>query len=164
MKPGIEHMVAADWPAVRSIYLEGIATEHATFETQAPDWEVWDSNHLVRYRLVARVEGLILGWAALSPVSRRPAYSGVVEVSVYVAATARGIGLGKALLAALVQASERAGIWTLQASIFRENEASLAIHKACGFREVGYREQISRLKGQWRTTVLMERRSKMVGV
>ena len=159
----VEKMREEDWEEVRSIYLEGIATGHATFETEAPGREAWDGGHLAQCRLVARGEGRVLGWAALSPVSRRPVFSGVAEVSVYVAAAARGRDLGKALLGALVEASESAGIWTLQASIFHENPASLAIHATSGFREVGCRERIACLDGRWRNTVLMERRSVAMG-
>jgi phosphinothricin acetyltransferase len=159
----IEPMQPADWPAVRAIYREGIATGNATFETEAPEWEQWDSGHLPICRLVARRDGQIVGWAALSPVSGRCVYAGVAEVSVYVAAAARGQGVGKALLAALVAESERAGLWTLQAGIFPENAASLALHRACGFREVGRRERIGQMHGVWRDIVLMERRSKIVG-
>jgi L-amino acid N-acyltransferase YncA len=159
----IEAMQAADWPFVRAIYLEGVATGNATFETEAPDWPAWDAAHRPDCRLVARAGGVPIGWAALSPVSRRRVYRGVAEVTVYVAAQARGHGAGKALLHALVAASEEAGIWTLQASIFPENEASLALHLACGFRQVGYRERIGCLNGVWRHTVLLERRSQKVG-
>jgi L-amino acid N-acyltransferase YncA len=157
-------MEEGDWDAVRSIYLEGIATGNSTFENDAPAWETWDSNHLKECRLVARAGGRVIGWAALSPVSRRPCYSGVAENSVYVAGDARGKGVGKALMEALVKESERAGIWMLQTSIFPENGASIAIHEACGFRKVGYRERVSQLRGVWRDTVFMERRSKVVGV
>jgi L-amino acid N-acyltransferase YncA len=160
----LSSMEEGDWEAVRFIYLEGIATDNATFETAAPDWGTWDSNHLRECRLVARAGGQVIGWAALSPVSRRPCYSGVAENSVYVAGDARGKGVGKALMEALVKESERVGIWMLQTSIFPENEASIAIHKAWGFREVGYRARISQLRGVWRDTVFMERRSKVVGV
>jgi len=153
----------SDWAAVRSIYLEGIATGDATFETEAPDWTAWDNNHLRQCRLVASVENRVIGWAALSPVSRRRAYSGVAEVSIYVAADTRHKGVGKALLDALVAESEQAGIWTLQASIFPENMGSIALHKAWGFRQVGYREHIGSLHGVWRDIVLMERRSMVVG-
>jgi phosphinothricin acetyltransferase len=160
----VEPMQPADWPAVRAIYLEGIATGNATFETEAPEWERWDASHLRVCRLVARRDGQVVGWAALSPVSVRCVYAGVVEASVYVAAAARGQGVGKALLAALVAESERAGLWTLQTGIFPENVASLALHKACGFREVGCRERIGQMNGVWRDVILMERRSKVVGV
>jgi L-amino acid N-acyltransferase YncA len=159
----IEPMEAADWPFVRAIYLEGLAGGDATFETEAPGWPEWDAAHRADCRLVARAGSVPIGWAALSPVSRRHAYRGVAEVSVYVAAPARGQGVGKALLQALVTASEGAGIWTLQASIFPENEASMALHLACGFRQVGYRERIGRLHGAWRSTILVERRSEKVG-
>jgi phosphinothricin acetyltransferase len=157
-------MQAEDWPAVQAIYCEGLATGNATFETQAPEWEAWDSGHRPDCRLVARRDGQVAGWAALSPVSRRQVYAGVAEVSIYLAASARGQGLGKALLRALIEESERAGVWTLQASIFPENEASVQLHKICGFREVGYRERISQLHGVWRNTVILERRSQVVGV
>ncbi len=160
----LEPMRDEDWDAVRAIYCEGIATGNATFETDAPAWESWDKNHLRGCRLVARADGRVMGWAALSPVSGRCVYAGVAEVSIYVAAPARGQGIGQALLGALVEASERAGLWTLQAGIFPENAASLALHRACGFREVGRRERIGRLNGAWRDVVLMERRSKVVGI
>lgn len=153
-----------DWPAIRSIYVEGIATGDATFETGAPEWEEWDQAHLPGCRLVARSGGEVVGWAALSSVSGRCVYSGVAEVSVYVASAARGRGVGKALLEALVEASERGGIWTLQAGMFPENSISIALHKSCGFREVGRRERLGQLHGVWRDVVLLERRSKTVGV
>jgi L-amino acid N-acyltransferase YncA len=155
-------MARQDWEAVRGIYLEGIATGQATFETMAPSWEKWDSNHLPSPRLVAIALGdeNIIGWAALSPVSSRSVYAGVAEVSVYVAQEYRGKGAGKALLEKLIDESELNDIWTLQASIFPENRASIALHKSCGFREVGTRERIAKLEGVWRDTVLLERRSK----
>ena len=152
-----------DWQAVREIYLAGIATGQATFETEAPNWERWNETHLLTPRLVAADEGNILGWAALSQVSNRQVYAGVAEVSVYVASQARGRGVGTLLLEALVKESEVNGIWTLQASIFPQNAASVAIHRACGFREVGRRERIGQLKNTWRDTVLFERRSSLVG-
>ena len=153
-----------DWGAVRAIYREGIATGNATFETDAPPWEAWDKDHLRACRLVARADGRVMGWAALSPVSGRCVYAGVAEVSVYVSTSARGQGVGRALLGALIEASEHAGLWTLQAGIFPENTASLALHRAHGFREVGRRERIGQLNGVWRDVVLMERRSKVVGI
>ncbi|HSQ61417.1 MAG TPA: GNAT family N-acetyltransferase [Acidobacteriota bacterium] len=152
------------WDSVSRIYAEGIATGHATFETAPPSWESWDREHLAKPRLVARDAGETLGWAALSPVSGRCVYGGVAEVSVYVAAAARGRGVGRSLLEALVAASEAEGLWTLQAGIFPENQASLAIHRLCGFREVGRRERIGRLGGRWRDVVLLERRSAVAGV
>jgi L-amino acid N-acyltransferase YncA len=158
----IEPMQPGDWPAVCAIYAEGIATGNATFETQVPEWDVWDANHLPHCRLVACEADCIVGWAALSPVSRRAVYAGVAEVSVYVAETARGRGVGKALLQTLVEAADEAGIWTLQGSIFPENIASLALHQACGFRIVGHHERIGQMNGVWRDTILVERRSQKV--
>jgi phosphinothricin acetyltransferase len=156
----------ADWDSVKVIYQEGLATGQATFETEVPSQTDWDKGHLPFGRLGAFSvpDGSLIGWAALSSVSRRKAYAGVAEVSVYVAAAARGAGVGRALLQALILESERNGIWTLQASIFPENQASLRLHEALGFRTVGQRERISRLNGVWRNTVILERRSKVVGV
>ena len=156
-------MSPSDWPDVRTIYAEGIATGEATFETSVPDWERWDRSHLESCRLVAKSNGATVGWAALSPVSSRKVYEGVAEVSVYVASAARGKGIGRRLLDALVQASESNGIWTLQASVFPENEASLALHGACGFRIVGRRERIALHNGVWRDTFFLERRSSTAG-
>lgn len=160
----INALNAADWPAVRAIYEEGLATRQATFETAAPDWPKWDAGHRPDCRLVARREGEVVGWAALSPVSKRDVYSGVAEVSVYVSAAARGQGIGRALLVALIDASEAAGVWTLQASIFPENEVSVSLHIACGFRVVGRRERVGLHHGVWRDTLFLERRSGEVGV
>jgi L-amino acid N-acyltransferase YncA len=165
------------WPAVREIYRQGIATGNATFATDVPEWEKWDSSHRKDCRLVALerfgedsaelvvpLEKLtVLGWAALSPVSSRGVYAGVMEVSVYVAAAARGRGVGKALLQALVRESEANGIWTLQAGIFPENAASISLHKFCGFRGLGIRHHIGQLRGVWRDVFLLERRSSIVG-
>jgi len=152
-----------DWPAVRRIYEEGIATGVATFETGVSGWEEWGLWHLDSCRLVARAGEEVLGWAALSPVSERPVYGGVAEVSIYVGQAARGRGAGKRLLEQLVIESERAGLWTLQAGIFTENEASIRLHRSCGFREVGVRERLGRLDGVWRDVLLLERRSSRVG-
>jgi L-amino acid N-acyltransferase YncA len=165
------------WPAVREIYREGIATGNATFETEVPEWDKWDSSHLKTCRLVALEpfdedigellvplgKLAVLGWAALSPVSSRRVYRGVFEVSVYVAARTRGRGVGKRLLEALAMESEVNGIWTLQAGIFPENPASIALHKSCGFRKVGVRRLIGKLGDKWRDVILMERRSATVG-
>jgi L-amino acid N-acyltransferase YncA len=159
----INKMETGDWEQVRSIYLEGISTGHATFETEAPDWEKWDSGHLPHCRLVARSGERMSGWAALSAVSSRRVYSGVAEVSVYVAGKFRGTGIGLGLLNALVSCSEEHGIWTLQAGILAENVSSLTLHKRCGFREVGRRERIGKLAGTWRDVILLERRSKIAG-
>ncbi|HLI63256.1 MAG TPA: GNAT family N-acetyltransferase [Terriglobales bacterium] len=152
------------WEAVRAIYAEGIATGNATFETSVPSWEEWDAHHLPVCRLVAQKAGNVLGWAALSAVSRRYVYRGVAEVSVYIAERARGQGIGAALLAALITESERNGIWTLQAVIHAENSISIRVHQKAGFRIVGTRERIGFLNGRWRDTVLMERRSSIAGV
>ncbi len=151
-------MRSDDWPAIRAIYLEGIAGGNATFETDAPPWEQWDAKHLAAPRVVYR-DPEVLGWAALSRVSQRACYAGVGEVSVYVASSAQGRGIGSKLLGVLVEQSEANGMWTLQATIFPENEASVQIHLRCGFRVVGRRERIAQLKGVWRDTLLLERRS-----
>jgi len=160
----IESMRPEDWESVRAIYLDGLATGQATFETEAPEWERWDAGHLPQCRLVARNGDGVLGWAALGPVSRRKVYAGVAEVSVYVAASARGFGVGGELMRALIEASERHDLWTLQSSVFPENQASVALHLKHGFREVGRRERIARHHGVWRDTVVLERRSRVVGV
>lgn len=157
-------MTSADWGAVRRIYREGIRTGQATFETTVPSWTVWSAARRADCRLVIAQETAVAGWAALSPVSNRPVYAGVAEVSIYVAAAWRGQGAGHSLLQSLIIAAEEAGIWTLQAVMFPENEASVALHCAHGFREVGRRERIGRLHGRWRDTVLLERRSMKVGV
>jgi L-amino acid N-acyltransferase YncA len=164
----ITKLLAEHWPAVKTIYEEGIATGNATFQTEAPEWSAWNEAHLPHSRLVALSTpttasppdpSLVLGWAALSPASSRPVYAGVAEVSVYIAAGQRGRKIGEALLTALITESERNGIWTLQASIFPENISSLRIHARCGFRQVGYRDRIGQMHGVWRDTVLVERRA-----
>jgi phosphinothricin acetyltransferase len=161
--PRIRAMIAADWPVVAAIYAEGIATGNATFETEVPSWPAWDAAHLPAHRLVAVEEpGAVLGWAALSPVSDRCVYAGVAENSVYVAAAARGRGVGRALLTALVESAERDGIWTVQTGIFPENADSVAVHEAVGFRVVGRRERIGRHHGRWRDVLLLERRSRLI--
>jgi phosphinothricin acetyltransferase len=153
-----------DWPAVRAIYLEGVATGNATFEQTAPEWEKWDAGHLPTARIVARSDaGAVLGWAALSGVSSRCVYAGVAEVSIYVAEHARGRGVGRQLLSRLIADSEAEGIWTLQAGIFPENVASVALHQRAGFRIVGKRERLGQMNGLWRDVVLMERRSAVAG-
>lgn len=160
--PVLRALDPADYPAVRAIFEEGIATRNATFEAEAPSWEAWDADHLAEHRLVAEVERDVVGWAALSPVSSRCCYAGVAEVSVYVAARAHGRGVGRALLEEVVARAEAAGIWTVQAGIFPENVASVALHERCGFRRVGVRERIGKLDGVWRDVVLLERRSPLV--
>ena len=163
MPSALRPLAPSDWPAARAIYEAGIATGRATFETKAPDWAAWDAAHLAHARLVAEIDGRVVGWAALSPVSGRCVYAGVAEVSVYVAPEAQGRGVGRLLLAGLVGASEAAGIWTLQAGIFPENAASVALHERCGFRVVGRRERLGQLGGRWQDVLLLERRSPVVG-
>jgi L-amino acid N-acyltransferase YncA len=153
------------WQKVKEIYEEGIATGNATFQTSAPTWDEWDVSHLKNSRIVAvNDEGDVLGWAALTPVSGRCVYAGVGEVSVYVSQKTRGKGVGKALLNELIVQSEENGFWTLTAGIFPENEASLRIHQQAGFKVLGTRERIGKMNGQWRDTVLLERRSERVGI
>ncbi|MCL4829728.1 MAG: GNAT family N-acetyltransferase [Caldilinea sp.] len=164
MEIEIDAMQPADWPQVRAIYLEGIATGQATFEQDATDWATWDRKHLSICRLVARHGEEIIGWAALTPYSARAVYAGVAEVSIYIAAAHRGRGVGRRLLEALVTASEAAGIWTLQAGIFPENRASVSLHERSGFRIIGRRERIGKLHGVWRDVLLLERRSAKVGL
>jgi phosphinothricin acetyltransferase len=159
----LETMLPLHWPSVKKIYEEGIATGNATFQTTAPAWEEWDAAHVKNSRLVAMEQDEVLGWAALTAVSGRCVYAGVGEVSVYVAATARGKGIGKKLLEALITESEKNNFWTLQAGIFPENAGSIKIHEACGFRVIGKREKIGQMNGIWRDTLLLERRSTIVG-
>jgi phosphinothricin acetyltransferase len=161
-------MKPEDWQRVRSIYLEGIATGNSTFEADAPDWEKWNSAHLPEHRLVVRKGDSILAWAALSPVSSRCVYSGVAELSLYVAAKHRGKGIGSALLMAIINSTEKAGLWTLQGGIFPENKASLHLVREHGFKEIGRRERIGKmtygdLAGTWRDVILVERRSLVTG-
>ena len=160
----LDEMKPSDWEAVKEIYEEGIGTGNATFQQSAPTWEEWNSSHLQHSRVVAKEDNIVLGWAALTPVSGRCVYAGVAEVSVYVSDKARGKGLGKQLLQKLIEESEANGIWTLQAGIFPENRASIKIHEACGFRILGTRERIGKMNGAWRDTILMERRSETVGL
>ena len=159
----VVEMQPAHWPDVRRIYEAGIATGDATFETGAPEWPAWDAAHRADCRFIARSGNAVVGWAALSPVSGRCVYGGVAEVSVYVAPEAAGQGIGSVLLAKLIEASEERGIWTLQAGIFPENRASLALHAKHGFRTVGRRERIGKLHGEWRDVMLLERRSAQTG-
>lgn len=151
-----------DWPEVSRIFGEGIATGNATFETEVPSWEEWNAAHLAEHRFVAERDGRVVGWIALVPVSSRECYSGVAEVSAYVGEEARGEGVGGELLAALIESSERGGIWTLQTGVFPENEASVRLLRRFGFRAVGTQERIGELHGVWRDVVLLERRSEVV--
>jgi phosphinothricin acetyltransferase len=164
MNVTIEPLGKKHWGAIRLIYQQGIDTGNATFETSVPTWENWDSSHIKVSRYVAVNGDQVVGWAALSPVSERCAYQGVAEVSIYVAELARGQGVGRHLLAALIDSSEQAGIWTLQAGMFPENKASVALFRSSGFRRVGIRERLGRLSGVWRDVLLMERRSTVAGV
>jgi L-amino acid N-acyltransferase YncA len=153
-------LLPADWPAVRAIYEEGL--DIGTFEELVPTWEEWDQGHLVWPRLVARADGAVIGWAALAPYSDRSCYRGVAENSIYIARSARGRGVGRALLERLCREAEDAQVWTIQAGILAANEASIALHAACGFRHVGVRERLARKRGEWSDVVLMERRSELI--
>ncbi|WP_201712809.1 GNAT family N-acetyltransferase [Rossellomorea arthrocnemi] len=165
MKKGyIDEMRKSDWNQVADIYREGIATGNATFQKDVPSWEEWDANHIEAGRIVVRSEDSIVGWAAMSPVSSRCVYRGVAEVSVYVSTRHAGQGIGSQLLGALIEASEQEGYWTLQSGIFPENRASIKLHEKHGFRIVGHREKIGKMDGIWRDTVLLERRSKFIGI
>lgn len=159
----IIELLPLHWEEVRIIYLQGIATKQATFQTDAPAWEEWDNGHLAGLRYVAIIDGNVAGWAALTPVSGRCVYAGVTEVSVYIHEGYLSKGIGRALLQKLVTESEASNIWTLQSGIFPENTASIALHEKLGFRKIGYREKIGKMDGVWRDTVLMERRSKITG-
>ena len=156
-------MEPGHWPRVKAIYEDGIRSGNATFETEAPSWETWDQGHLAGCRFVALVNGDVVGWAALSPVSSRCVYSGVAEVSVYVGLDAQGRGVGTRLMDALVSGSEELGYWTLQAGVFPENEPSVRVHTRAGFRLVGRRERLGQMDGVWRDVLLLERRSSRTG-
>ncbi|MFL6528725.1 MAG: GNAT family N-acetyltransferase [Chthoniobacterales bacterium] len=161
----VELMKPEDWPAVREIYRAGLDTGQASFETDVPDWEKWDAKYLAPFRLVARDDnGNVVGWAGLTRVSERRVYVGVAEVSIYVSAESRRHGIGAQLMRALLDVSERGGIWTLQSTVFPENTASIRLHLKCGFREVGRRERLGKHHGTWRDALLLERRSKVAGV
>jgi L-amino acid N-acyltransferase YncA len=163
-RPNVElrPLDSTDWPVVADIYWDGMRDGLATFETEVPSWEAWDAAHLPGHRLVADLLGEVVGWAALSPASRRRCYAGVVENSVYVARIARGLGIGRRLLEGLIAGAEAGGVWMIQTSIFPENKASLALHERCGFRVVGVRERIAKRDGVWRDTVFLERRSEVI--
>ena len=160
----IKPMQQEHWEQVKQIYESGIATGIATFETTAPSFEKWDDGHLTFARLVAVEKNEVVGWTALSPVSNRCVYGGVAEVSVYVAETHKGKGIGKLLLQNLITESERNGIWTLQAGIFTDNVASVKLHKKVGFRVIGHREKIGKINNIWKDNYILERRSKIVGI
>lgn len=167
--PVIRPMCPDDWDAVHAIYAAGIATGEATFESEPPAWEAFDAVRLPEHRIVAGDAGRVLGWAAVSRVSSREVYRGLVEHSIYVDPQAQGRGVGRLLLAALIESTEAAGIWTIQSSIFPENAASLALHQKLGFRVVGTRERIAQIShgpkaGHWQDTLLLERRSGVVGM
>ena len=159
---GLRPLQPDDWLAVSEIYWDGMRAGLATFQTEVPSWAEWDASHLRGHRLVADLLGEVIGWAALSPASTRRCYAGVVENSIYIAQGARGLGIGRALLEALISGAEAAGIWTIQTSIFPENRASLALHERCGFRVVGTRERVAKRDGIWRDTVFLERRSPVI--
>lgn len=160
----IRNIEAKDYPQVAAIYLQGIATGFATFQTEATNWEEWDKSHLKECRIAAFESNQLAAWAALSPVSSRCVYAGVAEVSIYVAEDFRGKGVGRLLLTELVRQSEATGLWTLQSGIFSENTASIKLHEQCGFRMIGTREKIGMKDGIWKDNILMERRSKTVGI
>lgn len=161
----IEEMTQQDWEGVAKIYLEGINTGKATFQTEVPTWENWNSSHVSSCRLVARLGNNVLGWIALSPTSSRCVYAGVAEVSIYIGEEYKGKGIGTALLTNLVKLSEKSGFWTLQSGIIRENSSSIVLHKKCGFREIGVRKKVGKMSdGVWHDVVLMERRSDIVGI
>jgi len=161
----VDEMRETDWDQTREIFVQGIATGNATFESNPPSWQQWDSSHLSYCRLVARGrDGHLLAWAALSRVSSRHVYRGIAEVSIYVRSDCRGQGVGGALITELIKHSEAAGFWTLQAHIFPENRGSLRLHRKAGFREVGRRERFGQMGGAWRDVLLLERRSQVVGL
>ncbi|WP_342597938.1 N-acetyltransferase family protein [Psychrobacillus sp. FSL H8-0483] len=159
-----DEMTASDWQQVQAIFTEGIHTGNATFQTKAPTWEEWDMSHSKECRLVARLNGEVAGWIALSPISSREAFSGVSEVSVYVTHSVTGMRIGSKLLKELVTASEKHGFWTLQSMIFPENEGSIKLHRKFGFEEIGTPKRMGKLNGVWRDVVLLERRSNVVGI
>ena len=158
----IEELKPEHWDGVARVYAEGIATGNATFETEVPSWEAWDSSHLPAHRFVALREGAVIAWAAVSPISDRCVYGGVVENSVYVAEVARGEGIGQRLLEELIASTEVAGIWTIQTGIFPENDGSIRLHERVGFEVVGRRKRLGKLNDDWRDVLLLERRSELV--
>ncbi len=161
----IKEMVEQDWKQVEDIYLEGIRTRMATFQTGAPTWDDWNNGHMKICRLVAKSGDTILGWCALSPTSSRCVYRGVAEVSIYISEKYKGQGIGTLLLNKLIAESEKRGIWTLQSSVIKENIKSRKLHEKCGFREVGIREKVAKMNSEkWMDVVILERRSKITGI
>ncbi len=158
----IAYFTETDWPKIATIYKEGIDTGIATFETKIPNWQSWDASHIKSCRFKAILEGEIVGWAALSPTSKRSVYKGVAEVSIYITSSHRNLGIGKLLLSTLITTSEQEGFWTLQAGIFSNNKGSIALHKSLGFREIGFREKIGKLNDIWYDNTILERRSKTI--
>ncbi|WP_103069729.1 GNAT family N-acetyltransferase [Aquimarina sediminis] len=158
----ITHFTEKDWPYISAIYQEGIDTEKATFETKVPTWDTFNNSHIKLCRIKAIINEAIVGWAALSPASKREVYKGVAEISIYITSKYRGFGIGKLLLSQLIKESENNGFWTLQAGIFSSNKASIELHKHLGFREIGYREKIARLNNNWYDNTILERRSKKI--
>lgn len=165
MEYTIEEMKESDWEQAADIYLDGIKTRIATFQTEVPSWEDWDKGHIKSCRLVAKAKDKVLGWAVLSPASSRCVYKGVAEVSIYIGNECKGQGVGTALLMHLIKESEKNGFWTLQSGIIAKNAASIALHKKCGFREVGIREKVAKMNDmEWMDVMFMERRSKITGI
>ena len=164
MKTNVEitNFTNQDWSDIAAIYKEGIDTGMATFETKIPEWDQWNHSHIDSCRLKAMVNNETIGWAALSPTSSRKVYKGVAEVSIYITSKHRNLGIGTLLLSRLIEESETEGFWTLQAGIFSENKASIALHKSLGFREIGYREKVGKLNDIWYDNTLLERRSKQI--
>jgi phosphinothricin acetyltransferase len=161
----IDEMIKSDWEQVANIYLEGIKTEKATFQTEVPTWDNWNNGHITSCRLVVRSESEVLGWAALSATSSRCVYAGVAEVSIYIGENYNGKGIGTALLKELIKLSEENGFWTLQSGIISKNTQSIALHKNCGFREIGIREKVAKMNNkEWMDVTFMERRSTIVGI
>lgn len=160
----IENMEVTDWADVSNIYNEGLLTQNATFEKECPEWKIWDKNHRADCRIVAKIDGRIVGWAALSDVSNRCIYSGVCEVSIYVSNDFQGKGIGNELFDRLIIESENQNVWTLQAGIFPENTSSIGLHEKKGFRQIGVREKIGKMNDTWRNVILFERRSKKIGI
>ncbi len=160
----LTNIIPEHYAQIEAIYLQGIASGYATFQTTAPTWQEWDKGHLPFCRIAAVLGNDIVGWIALSPVSARQVYKGVAEISIYVAAMQRGKGIGKTLMLAAIKESEDNGIWTLQSGIFKENRSSIQLHLRCGFREIGYREKVGCIDGVWKDNVIMERRSNIIGI